>query len=552
MPRMIFARRAGVEVERVERDPSAPRAVPRPTDFFYYDAKERKKIEAFLFAKGWTLETYGGRKKYISPEGKGDTNRENHTLNVVVWFYFPQFLKVNSEERTAELAREQVEEEARWKPSEPLYSAENSPPLHDGDCDTTTSSTSTANGGTSYSFVGDAEGLLETMTKYNWVVQQHEVTLCRRYIPPKNLATSSTPYYNLADVAHDFYESFLTTYTDEPLPPMKLLPHAAKVAAFLEDDDASSLCLGFDDLKLTSAVRMDIDEESNETNPFTAKWRPPLTQRSVSTTLTFVSFDPDDSGIDKSDLSREFSFKTSKCWRSRWPPGGLWRRLKNGHCVNITRPEDARVGDLYVIQDGMYKDHTLYVRNLMWEVGNLNGNKRGKFTEAEADAYNKDGKLPAACKGKTVVIGIRYSFVNPLQVNHTIPTCFAWADRKVDGTALTDLVAWKEMIAQRPYGLCCSTCDSFVGKPVFSKDGEVLYYQTVTQFDQDGVDPRHKSPGTVGIAYREWELRQGISEWKCRMCHSSKSASEHLRPDEKHLASGTVGAWPNSLPPWEK
>ena len=547
MPRMIFARRAGVEVERVERDPSAPRAVPRPTDFFYYDAKERKKIEAFLFAKGWT---YGGRKKYISPEGKGDTNRENHTLNVVVWFYFPQFLKVNSEERTAELAREQVEEEARWKPSEPLYSAENSPPLHDGDCDTTTSSTSTANGGTSYSFVGDAEGLLETMTKYNWVVQQHEVTLCRRYIPPKNLATSSTPYYNLADVAHDFYESFLTTYTDEPLPPMKLLPHAAKVAAFLEDDDASSLCLGFDDLKLTSAVRMDIDEESNETNPFKAWWKAPTSQRiQMEHGATSLSFDPDDTKIDKSILSREFSLSTSRDWRSLWPPGGLWRRLKNGHYVNITRPEDARIGDLYVIPNGKYKGHTLYVRKLMWAIQAVS--KASRFTDAEVNAYNKKGKLP--CCKKTVQIHIQYSFTFPREVNKLIPTCFAWADRNIDGTALHDDCAWKEMIAEGPHGLCCSTCDNFVGKPVLSKDGEVLYHQTVTQFDQDGVDPRHKSPiRKASIAYRDWELRQGISEWKCTMCHVNKSISEQLRPDEKHLASGDVGAWPNSLPPWEK
>ena len=168
------------------------------------------------------------------------------------------------------------------------------------------------------------------------------------------------------------------------------------------------------------------------------------------------------------------------------------------------------------------------------------------------DAYNKDGKLPAACEGKTVVIGIQYSFLNPKEVNKLIPTCFAWADRKVDGTAVSEVFAWKEMLALRPYGLCCGICNNYVGKPVFSKDGEVLYYQNVNQFDQDGVDPRHKNPKTVGIAYREWELRQHISEWKCRMCHGSKSASEMLRPDEKHLASGADGAWPNSLPPWEK
>ena len=108
------------------------------------------------------------------------------------------------------------------------------------------------------------------------------------------------------------------------------------------------------------------------------------------------------------------------------------------------------------------------------------------------------------------------------------------------------------MLALRPYGLCCGICNNYVGKPVFSKDGEVLYYQTVNQFEQDGVHPSHKKPSTVGIAYREWELRQGISEWKCTMCHNSKSVSEFLRPDEKHLASGTDGAWPFSLPPWAK
>ena len=231
-----------------------------------------------------------------------------------------------------------------------------------------------------------------------------------------------------------------------------------------------------------------------------------------------------------------------------WPPGGLWRRLVNGKYVRITRLEDARVGDLYVIQDGMYKGHTLYVRHLLW---GLSSNS-SRVTNADVDKFKEDGIFPAAYEGKTVLISIRYSFVHPLLVNHTIPTCCAWADRKLDGTALSEDIAWKEMLALRPYGLCCGICDSFVGKPVFSKDGEVLYYQNVTQFDQDGVDPRHISPRHVGITYRGWELRQRISEWKCTMCHRSKSASERLRPDEKHLASGTVGAWPNSLPPWEK
>jgi len=547
---MIFARRAGVVEDEVVLDPSVPRAVPRPNARYYYNFQQRKGIEAHVLANGWSLEVSDkGHRKYISPEGKACTNGERNTLNVVLWYYFPQFLLENSEARAAELARKKREEEKCFQEVPALYNEEISPPLPPGECDPTTSSTSTPNG-TTLNIVRDASGFLETLTEDKWVVQQHKLTRCRRFIPPKNLATSSKPYYNLADVARDFYPSFLTTFTYEPLPVVEPQPHAAEVAAFLEDDDASSLCLGLDNLKLTSAVRMDIDEESNETNPFKAWWKAPTSQRiQMEHGATSLSFDPDDTKIDKSILSREFSLSTSRDWRSLWPPGGLWRRLKNGHYVNITRPEDARIGDLYVIPNGKYKGHTLYVRKLMWAIQAVS--KASRFTDAEVNAYNKKGKLP--CCKKTVQIHIQYSFTFPREVNKLIPTCFAWADRNIDGTALHDDCAWKEMIAEGPHGLCCSTCDNFVGKPVLSKDGEVLYHQTVTQFDQDGVDPRHKSPiRKASIAYRDWELRQGISEWKCTMCHVNKSISEQLRPDEKHLASGDVGAWPNSLPPWEK
>lgn len=554
---MIFARRAGVEVVQ---DPAAPPPVPRPTRGFCYDTRQRDAIEAHLLAHGWTVDMAprkrkeGGMKRYVSPEGKCSTGREYNTLNVVVWFHFPQFLKVNSQERAAELAREKAKEEEHWKEVPALHSAEIPPPLRDEKIDPTTSITSTPNGGTSYRFVRDAEGLFKQLTLHDWKVQQHEITRHRRYIPPNNLATSSTPYYSLADVARDFYHSFLTTFTYEPQPPIEPQPHAKRVAAFLEDDDASKLCIDFQNITLTyPAARMDIDEESNETNPFTAAWTPPTSERiPMDYGSSTIYFDPFDPKIDKSALSGEFSVAPSKKYVNRfglWPPGGLWRRLVNGKYVRITRPEDARIGDLYVIPDGRYKGHTLYVRRLFWEVTKK---QPLKFTKAEVDAYNEDGILPAACGGRTVHIRIQYSFLNPKEVNKLIPTCFAWADRKLDGTALYEIIAWKEMIAERPYGLCCSLCDNYVGKPVFGKDGEVLYYQTVTQFEQDGVDPRHKEPRTVGIAYREYELRQGISEWKCRMCHGNKSVSEQLRPDEKHLASGTDGAWPNSLPPWEK
>ena len=549
---MIFARRAGVVL-----DPSAPRAVPRPTDYFYYDTKERKKIEAFLFAKGWTLESNGDggrRKKYISPEGKGETNREIHTLNVVLWYYFPEFLKVNSQERAAELAWLKAKEEKRWKKVQALYSsysAEQPPPLRDSETDDISSSTPTPNGGTSYRFIPDAEGLLKTMTSGDWEVQEHQVTRRRRYIPPDNLATSSEPYYSLLDVAHDFYHSFLTTFTHEPLPVVEPQPHAKAVSRWVEQDKPSDLCIDFQNITLTyPAARMDIDEDSNETNPFTAKWTGPLTPRFTSPEHggTSLYFHPDDPDIDTSGLSGEYSLNTSRSWRSMWPPGGLLRRLENGDYVNITRLEDARVGDLYVIQDGLYEDHTLYVSKLLWGV--KSGSSRVK--DADVDKFMEDGILPAACDGKAVVVSIKYSFLNPLRVNHTIPTCNAWAERKFDGTAFNPVIAWKEMLALRPYGLWCSLCDNYVGKPVFSKDGKLLYYQTVTQFEQDGVDPRHKIPNTVGIPYREWELCQGISEWKCCMCHRSKSVSELLRPDEKHLASGTAGAWPYLLPPWKK